>query len=78
VLRFDDHMLATLHLHAQAGVRSPLLHLQRRDEHGLFDQLAAHFDSIWQAASEPIRSDPDTYPPPNEDPDRYHPQAPPP
>ena len=57
ILRFDDQMLITTHLHGVPGTHAPLLHLQRRDDHGPFDQYATHLDAICQDASEPIAAD---------------------
>jgi transcriptional regulator with XRE-family HTH domain len=50
ILRFDDEMLVTLHLYGTTGPQAPLLHLQRHSDHGLFEQFAAHYEAIWQAA----------------------------
>ena len=66
-------MLTTIQLHGQTGSTAPLMHLQRQDEHGLFDQFVAHFEAIWENASEPILPDPNTYPSPHEQPGRYGP-----
>ena len=46
VLRFDDEMLVSLHLHGQSGSDQPLMHLRRRDDGGLFDQHIAHLDAV--------------------------------
>lgn len=46
ILRFDDHMLVTLHLHHPPDTDTPLLHLQRQTDTGLFDQFASHLDAI--------------------------------
>ncbi len=73
ILRFDDQMLVTLHLWATPGPEAPLIHLQRRGEHGLFDQFAGHLDAIQDQAREPIQAEPDLYPPPTENPERYQP-----
>ncbi len=73
ILRFDDQMLVTLHLWATPGPEAPLIHLQRRAEHGLFDQFARQLDAIYDEASDPIRADPDLYPPPDQNPQRYQP-----
>jgi transcriptional regulator with XRE-family HTH domain len=73
VLRFDDQMLVTLHLYATPGSQAPLLHIHRRGDDGLFEQFAAHLDAIDHEASEPIEPDPDLYPPPSQNPERYQP-----
>ena len=64
ILRFDDQMLITTHLHAVPGTHAPLLHLHRRDDHGPFDQYATHLDAIHRDASEPIAADFDPGQPP--------------
>lgn len=73
ILRFDDQMLVTLHLWATPGPEAPLIHLQRRGEHGLFDQFVEQLDAICDQASEPIQANPDLYPPPTQNPQRYQP-----
>ncbi len=50
LLRFDEHMLLTIHLYRTPGIQAPLLHLRRRRDYGLFDQLERHFEDVWQAA----------------------------
>ena len=55
ILRFDDQLLLTIHLHGTPGFQAPLLHLRRQHDYGLFDQLAKHIDDIWQA-SQPLGS----------------------
>jgi transcriptional regulator with XRE-family HTH domain len=62
ILRFDDEMLVTLHLYATPSGRAPLLHLKRHSDHGLFEQFASHFDTLWQDA-QPITAPPDQYRP---------------
>ena len=46
ILRFDDEMLVSLHLHGQRGPEQPLMHLRRRHDGGLFDQHIAHLDAV--------------------------------
>lgn len=50
VLRFDELMLVTLHLHATPGFQAPVLQLRRELDFGLFDQFAKHFEEIWELA----------------------------
>lgn len=50
MLRFDEQMLLTIHLHDTPGLGAPMLHLQRERDYGLFDQLAKHFEDIWDIA----------------------------
>ncbi len=70
ILRFDDQMLLTLHVWGMRGDQAPLLHLRREDDDGLFNRFAAHFDALWETA-QPLESDPETYPHPRENPERY-------
>jgi hypothetical protein len=59
ILRFDDQMLVTLHLHHRPASHAPLLHLQRHTDTGLFDQFTSHLDAITRHASDPIQTNPD-------------------
>lgn len=70
ILRFDDQMLLTLHVWGARSDEAPLLHLRREDDDGLFDRFVGHFDRLWETA-QPLEADPETYPHPREDPDRY-------
>jgi hypothetical protein len=54
ILRFDDEMLVSPRLWARPISQSPLLHLRRRSDEGLFDQFAEHFDAVWDEAGMPI------------------------
>lgn len=70
----DEQILAALHLYATPPDHEPILHLHSGERfYGYFD---AHFDLIWQRASDPIGPDPELYPDPDEHPDRYHPLDP--
>lgn len=51
ILRFDDTILLTIHLHGTPGFQAPLLHLQREHDYGILDQLAKHIDDTWQTAA---------------------------
>jgi lambda repressor-like predicted transcriptional regulator len=51
ILRFDDHMLLTVHLYGTPGFQAPLIHLRRERDYGIFDQLAAHVEDLWQNAT---------------------------
>lgn len=55
LLRFDENLLLTVALYATPGHEAPLIHLRRRADYGLFDQLAKHFEDIWASAG-PIES----------------------
>lgn len=50
VLRFDDTMLLTIHLYGTPGFQAPVFQLRRESDYGIFDQLAGHFEEIWQEA----------------------------
>lgn len=50
IVRFDHHMLLTIHTSGTPGFQAPLLHLRRERDYGIFDQLAAHIESVWQSA----------------------------
>jgi hypothetical protein len=73
ILRFDDQMLVTLHLWAATSAQAPLLHLRRDDDDGLFEQFAGHLEAIHHQASQPVEPNPEFFPNPLQDPDRYRP-----
>ncbi len=47
VFRFDGEALVTPHLARLAGHDSPLLHLRRRGEGGMFARFAEHGEELW-------------------------------
>ncbi|MEU4115453.1 DUF5919 domain-containing protein [Kitasatospora sp. NPDC028055] len=47
VFRFDEHALVTPHLARTVGHDSPLMHLRRSGENGLFDRFAEHIEELW-------------------------------
>ncbi|QXJ19530.1 helix-turn-helix transcriptional regulator [Actinomadura graeca] len=47
VFIFDDQMLVTPHLAYLVGHDSPMLHVQRCQEEGLFDRFACHVNELW-------------------------------
>ncbi|MBC2878143.1 XRE family transcriptional regulator [Streptomyces sp. TYQ1024] len=47
VFRFDDSALVTPHLASLVGHDSPLLHLRRQGDGGLFDRFAEHAEELW-------------------------------
>ncbi|WUR94902.1 helix-turn-helix domain-containing protein [Streptomyces sp. NBC_01262] len=51
VFRFDDEALVTPHLARLVGHDSPLLHLERHGEGGMFDRFAEHAEEIWTRAT---------------------------
>jgi transcriptional regulator with XRE-family HTH domain len=67
----DDQILATLHLWATPTEDAPTLHLRRGDQPGLFAQFEHHYQSIWDHASHPIESEPELFPPPDQNPAHY-------
>lgn len=73
ILRADTEMLITAHLQAAPTNQAPVLHLRRRQDGGLFDQFAAHLNTIAVQSSEPLDPAPDLYPDPRTDPQRYQP-----
>jgi hypothetical protein len=73
ILRFDEQLLITPHLHSAPLDDSPLLYLRRRHDGGLFDRFAAHLDAIASGASRPVEPMPGLYPDPHTHPDRYEP-----
>ncbi|TDC26339.1 XRE family transcriptional regulator [Streptomyces sp. 8K308] len=48
VFRFDDQMLVTPHLARLVGHDSPMLHLRRLQDDGMFDRFASHADELWR------------------------------
>ncbi|MFJ8477352.1 XRE family transcriptional regulator [Kitasatospora sp. NPDC094011] len=47
VFRFDEHALVTPHLARTVGHDSPLMHLRRSGEGGMFDRFAEHTEELW-------------------------------
>ncbi|MEU8515039.1 DUF5919 domain-containing protein [Kitasatospora sp. NPDC048722] len=52
VFRFDDHALVTPHLARTVGHDSPLMHLRRSEENGMFDRFAEHVEELWSRGSD--------------------------
>ncbi|MBN3929166.1 helix-turn-helix transcriptional regulator [Streptomyces verrucosisporus] len=48
VFRFDDQMLVTPHLSNLVGHDSPMLHLRRLQDDGMFDRFASHAEALWK------------------------------
>lgn len=48
VFRMDDDALVTPHLARLVGHDSPMMHLRRRSEHGMFDRFAEHAEELWE------------------------------
>ncbi|WP_338054691.1 XRE family transcriptional regulator [Streptomyces spiramyceticus] len=51
VFRFDHDALVTPHLARLVGHDSPLLHLRRQGEDGMFDRFAEHAEELWGRAT---------------------------
>ncbi|MCC3770793.1 XRE family transcriptional regulator [Streptomyces sp. UNOC14_S4] len=47
VFRFDDQLLVTPHLARLVGHDSPLLHLRRQGDGGMFSRFAEHAEELW-------------------------------
>ncbi|MGW1280728.1 XRE family transcriptional regulator [Streptomyces tsukubensis] len=47
VFRFDQNALVTPHLARLVGHDSPLLHLRRQGDGGMFDRFAEHGEELW-------------------------------
>lgn len=52
VFRFDQQALVTPHLARLVGHDSPLLHLRRQADAGMFDRFAEHADELWSRGVE--------------------------
>ncbi|GAB2700597.1 DUF5919 domain-containing protein [Kitasatospora kifunensis] len=47
VFRFDQHALVTPHLARVVGHDSPMMHLRRGQDGGLFDRFTEHAEELW-------------------------------
>lgn len=54
VFSFDDEMLVTPHLSSLLGHESPMLHLRRLGDDGLYDRFASHVAALWDEGR-PVR-----------------------
>ncbi|MGW4726036.1 XRE family transcriptional regulator [Streptomyces sp. NPDC004291] len=54
VFRFDEQALVTPHLARLVGHDSPLLHLRRHDDGGMYDRFAEHAEELWGRGA-PVR-----------------------
>ncbi|WP_330239400.1 XRE family transcriptional regulator [Streptomyces sp. NBC_00525] len=52
VFRFDDQALVTPHLARLVGHDSPLLHLRRIGEAGMFSRFAEHAEELWSRGTD--------------------------
>jgi hypothetical protein len=50
VFRFDEDALVCPHLARLVGHDSPMMHLRKRDESGMFDRFAEHAEELWSRA----------------------------
>lgn len=48
VFRFDEDALVCTHLARLVGHDSPMMHLRKRDENGMFDRYADHIEELWE------------------------------
>ncbi|WP_349307758.1 hypothetical protein [Streptomyces sp. HNM0645] len=48
VFPFDDQMLVTPHVTNLLGHESPMLHLRRLGDDGLYDRFAPHVAALWE------------------------------
>ncbi|MFG2194875.1 hypothetical protein [Streptomyces sp. NPDC048639] len=48
VFTFDDQMLVTPHISNLLGHDSPMLHLRRLGDDGLYDRFASHVAALWE------------------------------
>ncbi len=48
VFMFDDEMLVTPHIANLLGHESPMLHLRRLGDDGLYDRFASHVEALWE------------------------------
>lgn len=54
VFAFDDQMLVTPHLSSLLGHDSPMLHLRRLADDGLYDRFAGHLTALWEGSTRPV------------------------
>ncbi|MFD8082779.1 DUF5919 domain-containing protein [Kitasatospora sp. NPDC059722] len=47
VFRFDEHALVTPHLARTVGHDSPMMHIRRSEEDGMFGRFAEHVEELW-------------------------------
>jgi hypothetical protein len=50
ILRFDDDLLLNTHLWGNPAVDSPVLHLRRRGDRGVFANAVRSFERVWKDA----------------------------
>lgn len=54
VFSFDDQMLVTPHLSSLLGHDSPMLHLRRLTDDGLYDRFAGHVAALWAGSDRSV------------------------
>jgi len=50
MFRYDDMLLVNPHIWGQPASANPLLHVRRREDHGVFDRYVDGFDAVWRSA----------------------------
>jgi hypothetical protein len=56
ILRFDDDLLLNTHLWGNPAVDSPVLHVRRRGDQGVFSNAVRSFERVWKYAQPvPVR-----------------------
>ncbi|MEU8039740.1 hypothetical protein [Streptosporangium sp. NPDC049078] len=58
VFRFDSEMLVTPHLAKLVGCDSPMMHLHRYQDDGLFDRFGYHASGLWSNGRDVWADDP--------------------
>lgn len=48
VFMFDDQMLVTPHIASLLGDESPMFHIRRLEDDGLYDRFAGHVTALWE------------------------------
>lgn len=54
VFSFDDQMLVTPHLSSLLGHDSPMFHLRRLTDDGLYDRFAGHVAALWEGTERSV------------------------
>lgn len=56
VFRFDSDQLVTPHLARLVGHDSPMMHLRRRQDGGMFDRFRDHAEELWERGQQVAQS----------------------
>jgi hypothetical protein len=55
LFRVDDEMLVTPHVYGRPGrLDTPVLHLRRQEQNGIFTNYLLHFEDVFYKAAEPV------------------------